>query len=137
MTANDILAGLAAAYAGCRTYRDRGRVTTLVRLADTPSEAAGDRPFRTAFARPDRLRFEYTHGYPWRAEVYLSVLQAAGGAVRTWMGLGPAGRFTTADRAFWERRVAGRFGGAIREWRRQVGIGPLGRPRYLLTLHRG
>ena len=122
MTADEILAGMVAVYAECRTYCDRGRVTTRGRLESSPSETAGDRPFRTAFARPDRLRFEYTLGYPWRAEVYLSRLQAAGDMVRTWMGLGPVDQVTAAERARWEQHLAGGFGGAVREWRGEVGI---------------
>jgi hypothetical protein len=59
MTPEQILAAMAEAYARCVSYRDSGRVVARV-LLDGSHGGEGVRPFRTAFVRPDRFRFEFS-----------------------------------------------------------------------------
>jgi hypothetical protein len=118
MTADEILAGMAAAYAGCRSYRDRGCVTTGERSAAGRQGSSDDRPFRTAFVRPDRLRFDFSHGYPVGAGVSRYSLLAAGSTVRVWHTL-PGGARIRAHRAVWERQAA-EAGGALHDWRGEL-----------------
>ena len=58
LRASDILGRMANMYAECKTYCDTGVVKTVY------MEATGNRivasPFKTAFVRPNRFRFEYT-----------------------------------------------------------------------------
>src|SRR5262245_41361250 len=70
LTAHQVLQVSEAIYSNCRSYRDSGRLEE--RLTHGPPSADPLRramdeyfsgtwmTFRTAFARPDRLRFEYT-----------------------------------------------------------------------------
>jgi hypothetical protein len=70
MNAADILAATAEAYRSLPFYRDHGRVVTRV---GGPTLFAEELPFQTAFARPDRFRFEYQYRYhpgrPWKSFV--------------------------------------------------------------------
>jgi hypothetical protein len=55
----EVLSNVANVYASCRSYRDEGEVTTrIVRHALVGSHTTRQ-PFRTAFVRPDRFRFEF------------------------------------------------------------------------------
>ncbi len=56
--ARAILDGAAATYAACDTYRDEGLVTTT--FIDEDGERVVEKPFKTAFVRTDRFRFEYS-----------------------------------------------------------------------------
>jgi outer membrane lipoprotein-sorting protein len=57
LKAQEVLDRMAKAYAGCKSYHDSGVVTTVfVRAAGNFTE---EKPFTTAFVRPDRFRFEY------------------------------------------------------------------------------
>ena len=49
------------AYAGCKTYRDSGTVKTdFIRPAGNPAgNFTTDKPFTTAFIRPDQFRYEF------------------------------------------------------------------------------
>ena len=53
-----ILLEMEKTYAGCKSYRDTGRVTSLI-LTDG-GRAGGEKPFATAFVRPGRFRFQFT-----------------------------------------------------------------------------
>src|SRR3972149_6323635 len=53
-----ILLKMARVYRTLRSYRDSGEVRTT--LLTDGGRAGNDRPFRTAFVRPDRLRFQFT-----------------------------------------------------------------------------
>jgi hypothetical protein len=70
MKAADILAATTETYRSFPFYRDEGRVVTRG-SGSTPF--AEELVFRTAFARPDRLRFEYQYRYhprrPWKSFV--------------------------------------------------------------------
>ena len=57
LSAQAILARLASTYSRCKSYRDKG-VVRIVYL-ESGGRRVEERPFRTAFVRPDRFRFEY------------------------------------------------------------------------------
>jgi hypothetical protein len=76
-----ILLKMARAYRTCRSYRDAGEVRTTLLIQD--GRAGNDRPFRTAFVRPDRLRFQFTEtGLGERSTTY--VVWTEGSEVRSW-----------------------------------------------------
>ena len=58
LTAQEVLDRMAKAYATCATYRDTG--TVRVSHLSGGVEVSSERPFSTAFVRPDRFRFEFT-----------------------------------------------------------------------------
>jgi outer membrane lipoprotein-sorting protein len=63
--AKDILDRMARAYAECRTYRDSGVVKTVFITTvgkQTRNRRTVEKPFTTAFVRPDRFRYEFTNG---------------------------------------------------------------------------
>lgn len=57
LDAAGILQKMAKAYAECRTYRDSGVVKTVF-IMKTGRKTV-EKPFSTAFVRPDRFRFEF------------------------------------------------------------------------------
>jgi hypothetical protein len=57
-TASEILALLAKTYHDCKSYADSGVVRTIFVTPDGGTRTA-DKPFKTAFVRPDRFRFEF------------------------------------------------------------------------------
>lgn len=57
--AGQILNRMAETYAQCKTYRDSGTVTTV--FIEAQKRRTDEKPFTTAFVRPDRFRFEYQH----------------------------------------------------------------------------
>jgi len=76
-----ILLKMARAYRTCRSYRDTGEVRTTLLIKD--GRAGNDRPFRTAFVRPDRLRFQFTEtGLGERSTAY--IVWTEGTEVRSW-----------------------------------------------------
>jgi hypothetical protein len=76
-----ILLRMAKAYRTCRSYRDTGEVRTTLLVQD--GRAGNDRPFRTAFVRPERLRFQFTEtGLGERSTTY--VVWTEGSEVRSW-----------------------------------------------------
>jgi hypothetical protein len=86
MNPDQILAALAEVYATCGSYRDSGRVVTRFldlggRLTDTSVK-----PFRTAFVRPDRFRFEYRDE---DAGGGRCIVWSDGEATRTWWYVTP------------------------------------------------
>jgi hypothetical protein len=84
MTADQILARMGAVYAGCRSYRDTGTVRTRFPGPPGLPEFETEQPFRTAFARPDRFRFEFSYTHPGRTTRHWYVVHTAGDEVRTW-----------------------------------------------------
>lgn len=83
LSAREILARMAAAYANCASYQDTGRVTTAI----VGGDAAGHTDtlsFSTAFVRPARFRFEFTAR---RGSRFLAV--AHGEDSRTWWDVQP------------------------------------------------
>src|SRR5882672_2574145 len=57
LTAKQIFDRMAKTYAECKSYRDSGVVKTVFIQAD--GKRTVEKPFTTAFVRPDRFRFEY------------------------------------------------------------------------------
>lgn len=57
LTARDVLDRLAKAHAGCKSYHDSGVVKTV--FVRATGNRTVEKPFATAFVRPDRFRFEY------------------------------------------------------------------------------
>lgn len=74
------------AYARCDSYRDSGIVVTT--FVSEERQWTAEKPFSTAFVRPDRFRFEFKDlslGDPPPAYI----IWAAGGVVRMWRGIQP------------------------------------------------
>lgn len=57
LTAKQIVKRMAEEYAKCKSYQDLGVVKTVFIRADRKRTV--EKPFTTAFVRPDRFRFEY------------------------------------------------------------------------------
>ena len=57
-TPKQVLDHMSKTYADCKTYRDSGVVRTLF-VQDTGTRTVVEKPFKTAFVRPDQFRFEY------------------------------------------------------------------------------
>src|SRR5438477_379323 len=57
LKAQDVLDRMAKTYAGCKSYHDSGVVKTVFVQAN--GNRTVEKPFTTAFVRPDRFRFEY------------------------------------------------------------------------------
>lgn len=89
MTAEQILARMAAVYAGCRSYRDTGDVHSRFLGKPGLPEYEKHRPFRTAFVRPDRFRFEFANQFPGGTELYRFIVHAAGDVVQSWWDVRP------------------------------------------------
>lgn len=84
-----ILLRMARAYRTFRSYRDSGEVRTT--LLTDGGRAGNDRPFKTAFVRPDRLRFQFTDtGLGERSSAY--IVWTEGTEVRSWWDAQPGVR---------------------------------------------
>lgn len=86
-TAAEILSAMAGTYHRCRSYRDVGTVTTHV-FPDNRSGYTIEMRFSTAFARPDRFRFEYREPYPGGEVGPRRVAWSSGDNVRDWVDWG-------------------------------------------------
>lgn len=81
-----IMLKMARVYRNCRSYRDSGEVRTT--LLTDGGRAGSDRPFSTAFVRPDRFRFQFTDpGLGERSSAY--IVWTDGGEVRSWWDAKP------------------------------------------------
>lgn len=56
-TAKEILVRVSEIYENCKSYRDTGVVTTI--FNNSGGKRTVEKPFNTAFVRPNRFRFEY------------------------------------------------------------------------------
>jgi hypothetical protein len=83
MSPNDILSAMADAYASCVSYRDTGSVVTRFLHQEPKDGHTSTKPFRTAFVRPDKFRFEYAH------EGRRYIVWSHGQSTRTWWGVDP------------------------------------------------
>ena len=84
-----ILLKMARVYRTCRSYRDSGEVRTT--LLTDGGRAGSDRPFHTAFVRPDRFRFQFTDpGLGERSSAY--IVWTDGTEVRSWWDAKPGVR---------------------------------------------
>jgi outer membrane lipoprotein-sorting protein len=85
-SATQILGRMAEVYAGCKTYRDAGLVKEVFFAAS--GDRTVEKPFKTAFIRPDRFRFEYReNNWGDREDIYIVWRQ--GKSVKTWWDIKP------------------------------------------------
>jgi outer membrane lipoprotein-sorting protein len=80
-TAKQVLDRMSKTYADCKTYRDSGVVKTLF-VQDTGNYTV-EKPFKTAFVRPDQFRFEY------KEETQRYIIWSKGKEVQTWWDVQP------------------------------------------------
>src|ERR1035438_7296175 len=80
LTAQQILDKMATTYATCKSYRDSGAVTNFF-----SPQHIDVKPFRTAFVRPDKFRFQYDDRDPETPYI----VWANGDEVRTWWYVKP------------------------------------------------
>ena len=82
----ELLARAAAVYAHCTSYQDTGVVMIL--FMESGGDRTEERPFKTAFVRPDRFRFEYEEtGAVGAKRRY--IIWRVGSDVRTWWDVQP------------------------------------------------
>jgi outer membrane lipoprotein-sorting protein len=84
-TAKQVLDRMAKTYAQCKSYRDSGMVKTVFVLAD--GNRTMEKPFTTAFVRPDRFRFEYSEAQLSRKMRY--IVWWNGREARSWWSVMP------------------------------------------------
>ena len=80
-TAKQVLQQMSKTYANCKTYRDSGVVTTLF-VQETGNRTV-EKPFNTAFVRPDQFRFEY------KDDTSRYIIWSKGKDVQTWWDIQP------------------------------------------------
>lgn len=80
LAGSEILAQMERVYATCGSYRDSG-VVRIVYVEET-GERVEERPFKTAFVRPDSFRFEFTQSFMGRTTRYIVWQRAS--EIRTW-----------------------------------------------------
>jgi outer membrane lipoprotein-sorting protein len=76
LTASALLERMTRAYSGCRSYHDTGTEKTVF-TSEVPVRVE-ERPFHTAFVRPDRFRFEFAD----RGKRF--IIWRSGSQVHTW-----------------------------------------------------
>ena len=84
--AKELLDRMAKVYAGCKSYRDSGVVKTL--FIEATGNRTVEKPFATAFVRPDRFRFEYKEK-PDNAQERRYIVWRKGNEVQTWWDVKP------------------------------------------------
>lgn len=82
----DVLARMVEVYRNCRSYRDTGVVRTV--YLDGASQRTQERPFKTAFVRPDSFRFEFTDSNP-SGTLARYIVWQRGSDVRKWWDIQP------------------------------------------------
>ena len=85
-TADQLLDRMSKAYATCKSYRDSGTVKNVYIRAD--GEQTVEKPFTTAFVRPDRFRFEY-RDQKTNNRQYRYIIWSDGKVVQTWWDVRP------------------------------------------------
>lgn len=86
-TAKEILDKVAKTYAELKTYRDSGEVTQVFMMEGQENRIVV-KPFKTAFVRPERFRFEYSDASPNGQENVYIICRAAGETQSYWDVLG-------------------------------------------------
>jgi outer membrane lipoprotein-sorting protein len=86
LTAENVLEKMAETYRGCRSYRDSGLARTVF-FSDRGKRTV-EKPFTTAFVRPDRFRFEYLDRRG-DEEFDRYLVWRSGPDVRTWWDVTP------------------------------------------------
>jgi outer membrane lipoprotein-sorting protein len=84
-TAETILAQMKQTYASCETYQDTGVVTTT--FIQSSGNWIDEKPFLTAFVRPDRFRFE--HKETQSSVEYRYIIWRNGAEVLSWWDVTP------------------------------------------------
>jgi outer membrane lipoprotein-sorting protein len=85
---NTIITLVANVYKSCKSYADTGIVKTVFFLKN--GKFVTDKPFATAFVRPERFRVEYSSKFPMPgAKPMRHIIWANGKEVRTWWDLKP------------------------------------------------
>jgi RNA polymerase sigma factor (sigma-70 family) len=85
LSAKQIVERMAKTYADCKSYRDSGMVKTL--FVGPVGNRTVEKPFTTAFVRPDRFRFDYKEMIGDEEKRFL--IQAKAKEVRTWWDVKP------------------------------------------------
>jgi outer membrane lipoprotein-sorting protein len=85
LKAQDVLDHMAKAYAACNSYHDSGIVKTVFVQAN--GNRTVEKPFTTAFVRPDRFRFEYKEEAGGQERRY--IVWRKGKEVQTWWDVKP------------------------------------------------
>ena len=86
--ADSILKEVETVYATCKTYTDTGLVETTFATSNGTFEA--ELPFKTAFVRPERFRFEYSTKYSYPLfPTYRHIIWRHGDNVRSWWDVQP------------------------------------------------
>lgn len=86
LTPVKILLAMEKTYATCTSYRDTG--TVKIATLTEGGSAGSERPFATAFVRPDRFRFQFTDpGLGERSSSY--IVWTDGAEVRSWWDAKP------------------------------------------------
>jgi hypothetical protein len=91
-TDEPIFERVARTYASCRSYQDEGAVVTTIisELVAPWGRRTSRKPFRTAFVRPDRLRFEFSEEAEGpESEWKRYVVWADGKDIRSWWTVRP------------------------------------------------
>jgi len=83
-SASQVLDQMVNIYRTCKTYRDTGVVRTV--YLQGGSQRTQERPFSTAFARPDSFRFQFTDTSP-NGEKNIYIVWQQGSDVRTWWNI--------------------------------------------------
>ncbi len=86
LSAREILDRMAMTYAHCRSYQDSGVVR--IEYFETEGRRVEERPFKTAFVRPDNFRFEYTDTN-FFGEKRRYIVWRSGPRVQTWWDIEP------------------------------------------------
>lgn len=82
LTAKDIIERVAKVYAGAKWYRDSGVVEARTRAAADDVSVDEELRFTTAFARPDRFRFEFRIRI--NGQEFRHIIWRNGDEVQTW-----------------------------------------------------
>ena len=85
LQAHEVLNRMAKTYANCKSYRDSGVVKSVLILPVNGKQIT-EKPFTTAFVRPDRFRFEFK-AMEFGGERYL--VWQGGNDVKTWWDVKP------------------------------------------------
>lgn len=87
LTGKQIIDKMAHAYSSCKSYYDEGVVTTV--FHDKRGRRTEKLSFTTAFARPDRFRFEFREFRNGGQEYEQYIVWRDGESVRTWWSIQP------------------------------------------------
>ncbi len=85
LQAHEVLDRMAKTYANCKSYRDSGVVKSVLILPVIGKQIT-EKPFTTAFVRPDRFRFEFK-AMEFGGERY--IVWQGGNDVKTWWDVKP------------------------------------------------